>query len=46
MKKRRLSCGLRKYIRRQKFIIKRTAKDRAEEKQLVKALLEKFYKNA
>jgi len=46
MKKRRLSCGLRRYIRRQKLIIKRTAKDKTEEKQLVKALLEKFYRDA
>lgn len=43
--KKRLSKGLRTYIRRQKLIIKNLAKDREEEVRLVKELLKRFYKN-
>ena len=41
--KKRLAQGVRKYIRRQKMIIKRMAKDKDEEKRLVNELLNKFY---
>jgi len=40
-----LSQGLRKYIRRQKLIIKNTAKNQEEENHLVKALVQRFYNN-
>ncbi|MBN1871620.1 MAG: hypothetical protein JW800_03510 [Candidatus Omnitrophica bacterium] len=43
IKRKRLSHGLRKYIRRQRQVIKRLAKDKDEEKKLVKELLSKFY---
>ena len=42
-KKKRLAQGIRKYIRRQKMIIKRMAKDKDEESHLVKELLNRFY---
>ena len=42
--KKRLSQGLRKYIRRQKMIIKRIAKDNEEKKRLIRELLSRFYK--
>jgi len=41
--KRRLARGVRKYIRRQKMIIKRMAKDKNEEQRLIKELLNRFY---
>ena len=41
--KKRLAQGVRKYIRRQKMIIKRMAKDKDEEKRLVNELLNRFY---
>ena len=41
----RLSQGIRKYIRRQKLIIKRLAKDKEEEDRLVRELLDRVYKN-
>jgi len=43
MEKNKLSQGLRKYIRRQKLIIKKTAKDEGEERKAVKELLNRFY---
>ena len=42
--KKRLSQGLRKYIRRQKMIIRGMANDKEGEKQLIKELLARFYK--
>ena len=41
----RLSQGLRKYIRRQKLIIKGLAKDKEEEDRLVRELLGRVYKD-
>ena len=41
--KKRLAQGVRKYIRRQKMIIKRMAKNKDEEERLVKELLNRFY---
>lgn len=43
--KKKLSQGIRKYIRRQKMIIRKLAKDKTEEEQLTKELLDRFYKN-
>ncbi len=43
--KKRLAQGIRKYIRRQKMVIKRMAKDKDEERRLVKELLDRFYKH-
>jgi hypothetical protein len=43
MKKKRPAKGIRKYIRRQKMIIKRMAKDKEEEDRLIKELLKRFY---
>jgi len=43
MKAKKLSDGLRKYIRRQKMIIKRMAKNKEEEELLLKELLNRFY---
>ena len=43
MKQKKLSKGLRKYIRRQKMIIKEMAKDKDEERRLIKELLSRFY---
>lgn len=40
----RLAKGIRKYIRRQKMIIKRLAKDKDEERRLIRELLDRFYK--
>jgi len=40
---RRLSQGLRKYIRRQKSIIKKISKTKEEEKRLIRELLNRFY---
>jgi hypothetical protein len=40
----RLSSGLRKYIRRQKLIIKRMANNKEEKHRLMRALLDRFYK--
>lgn len=42
-RKKGLARGIRKYIRRQKLIIRRMAKDKDEEKRLTKELLNKFY---
>lgn len=42
-RKRQLAQGVRKYIRRQKMIIKRMVKDKDEERRLVKELLNRFY---
>ncbi|MFC1674949.1 hypothetical protein ACFL1K_03590 [Candidatus Omnitrophota bacterium] len=42
--KKRLPQGVRKYIRRQRLIIKGMAKDKAEEVILVKELLDRIYK--
>lgn len=44
-KKKRLSQGIRKYIRHQKMIIKRMAADKAEENRLIRELLDRFYKD-
>ncbi|MBU3933338.1 MAG: hypothetical protein KKH11_01550 [Candidatus Omnitrophica bacterium] len=44
-KKKRLSKGIRKYIRRQKMIIRRLAGDRLEEDRLIRELLDRFYKD-
>ena len=41
-----LSHGLKKYVRREKMIIKRLAKDKDDEKRLVRALLDRVYKKA
>jgi len=43
MKKQRLAKGIRKYLRRQKMVIKRTAKNKEEEKRMIKDLLARFY---
>ena len=43
MKKKRLAQGIRKYIRRQKLVIKKMAQDKNEEQRLVKELLNRFY---
>jgi hypothetical protein len=40
---RKISYGTRKYIRRQKMIIKRLAKNKDEEREMVKQLLRPFY---
>lgn len=42
-KKKRLSNGIRKYIRRQKMIIRSLAKDKTEEDRLIRELLDRFY---
>jgi len=42
-KKNRLSQGIRKYIRRQKMIIQKLAKDKTEEDRLIRELLDRFY---
>lgn len=39
----RLACGMRKYIRRQKMIIRRMQKEKPEKDRLIKALLSRFY---
>jgi|GEM_PF-1405366 len=43
MSKNKLPQGVRKYIRRQKMLIRAKAKTEAEEKQLVSELLNKYY---
>ncbi|HUW23562.1 MAG TPA: hypothetical protein VMW39_05995 [bacterium] len=43
--KEKLSKGIRKYIRRQKMIIRRLARDKAEENRLIRELLDRFYKD-
>jgi hypothetical protein len=43
MEKKKLAKGIRKYIRRQKMMIKRTAKDQEEERLLTRELLARFY---
>jgi len=43
MSKKQIGQGLRKYIRRQKLIIKRMAKDKAEYDRLTAELLKRFY---
>jgi len=40
----KLSRGIRKYIRRQKTIIRRLAKDKTEEDRLIRELLDRFYR--
>ena len=45
MKNKKLSKGLRKYIRHQKIIIRKTAKDEDQERKLIRELLDKFYKD-
>lgn len=45
MKKEKLANGVRKYIRRQKMAIKEKAKNKEDEKRLVRELLNKFYGN-
>lgn len=44
MQTKRLSEGTRKYIRRQKMLIKRTAKNEDERNAKTKELLSRFYK--
>ena len=44
MQRKRLSEGTRKYIRRQKMLIKKTAKNKDEESGKIKELLSRFYK--
>ncbi|TRZ53135.1 MAG: hypothetical protein D4S01_01810 [Dehalococcoidia bacterium] len=44
-KKKRLSKGIRKYIRRQKMIIRGLVRDKAEEDRLIRELLDRFYKD-
>ena len=44
MQTKRLSEGTRKYIRRQKMVIKRTAKNNDEKNEKTKELLSRFYK--
>ena len=44
MEQKRLSKGLRKYIRRQKMIIAKMAKTEEEKRRLVRELLDRFYK--
>jgi hypothetical protein len=39
----RLSRGIRKYIRHQKELIRKEVKNKAEEQKLIKELLERFY---
>jgi len=45
MSKIKLAKGFRKYIRRQKAIIRKLAKDKEEGKRLIKELLDRFYKD-
>jgi len=40
----KISRGLRKYVRRQKMIIKCMAKDEEEERRLIRSLLDRVYK--
>lgn len=44
-RKKGLAQGIRRYIRRQKMIIKRLAKDKAEEQRLIEELLGRFHGN-
>jgi len=44
MDKKRLSKGLRKYIRRQKMMIAKMAKTEEEKRRLLRELLDRFYK--
>jgi len=44
MDKKRLSKGLRKYIRRQKMLIAKMTKTEEEKRSLVRELLGRFYK--
>jgi hypothetical protein len=43
MGKKKLAQGVRKYIRRQKMIIKKTAKNQEDERRLTRELLDRFY---
>ncbi|UCH12127.1 MAG: hypothetical protein JSW18_04740 [Candidatus Omnitrophota bacterium] len=40
----KLSRGVKRYIRRQKMIIRRLAKDKTEEDRLIRELLGRFYR--
>ena len=42
--KKELSNGLRKYIRKQKMIIRKAAHDKEQERRLIKELLARFYR--
>ncbi len=42
--RKRLAKGIRKYIRREKTLIRKNSKDPEEEKRLTKELLSRFYK--
>lgn len=44
-KKKGLASGIRKYIRRQKMIIRRMARDKSEEENLIRELMGRFYKD-